>query len=93
MSCCGGKRAQLSQMRPQSQPQPAPTEPQTPEKRAAAERKPRMFEYVGRTTLSVRGAVSGRTYRFTFPGQRVEVAYEDSFAMMAERNVRPARLV
>ena len=90
MSCCGGKRAQLSHAR--SQPAPS-LGPETQEKQPAAERKPRIFEYVGRTTLTVRGAVSGHTYRFTFPGQRIEVAHEDSFAMMAERNVRPARLV
>jgi len=47
-----------------------------------------MFEYVGENSLTLRGAVSGRTYRFSHPGDRVEVAYDDAFAMMAERGVK-----
>ena len=87
MSCCGGKRAQLSRARP-VQAAIAVAEPgDVP---AARERKARTFEYIGRTSLTVRGAVSGTAYRFTHTGDRMEVAADDVFAMMAERDLRPA---
>jgi len=47
------------------------------------------FEYVGHGSLTVRGAVSGRAYRFARGGDRIDVAYDDAFAMMAERDLRP----
>jgi hypothetical protein len=38
--------------------------------------------------LTVRGAVSGAVYRFDRRGARVEVQYEDSFALMAEPELK-----
>jgi hypothetical protein len=51
-----------------------------------------VFQYVGESSLTVRGAVSGRAYRFSRPGDRIEVAYDDAFAMMAERGVKAVDL-
>jgi len=84
MSCCGKKRAELSVRRPVMEPSQAPeTEPV---RRAAP---PRTFEYTGSGGLTLMGVASGSTYRFGHMGTRVEVAYEDAFAMMAEPELRP----
>src|SRR3954463_8970352 len=84
MSCCGKKRAELSMRRAVMAPSPAPqTEPA---RRAAS---PRTFEYTGSGVLTLAGVASGSTYRFGPGNARVEVAYEDAFAMMAEPELRP----
>jgi len=84
MSCCGQKRAELSAKRAVMAPNPASnTEP------ADRVASPRMFEYTGSGVLAVTGVASGSTYRFGQGGVRVEVAYEDAFAMMAEPELRP----
>lgn len=86
MSCCGGKRAQLSRRSVTEAPPPSPTERDQPIAPPRDERT-RTFEYVGYGALTLHGAVSGRTYHFTGRGDRVEVEYVDAFAMMAERDV------
>jgi len=87
MSCCGGKRAQLSDSwRVEQQA----VEPEPHHEPAADARKPRTFEYVGTRSLMVRGAVSGTVYRFAHRGDRVEVAADDAFGMMGEPYIRPA---
>ena len=91
MSCCGGKRAQVAASSVPRGPR-VPDEPVQPAAPAASERKPRIFRYVGESSLTVRGAVSGRAYRFSRPGDRIEVAYDDAFAMMAERGVKAVDL-
>jgi hypothetical protein len=50
-----------------------------------------MFEFTGTGVLTVTGATSGATYRFGHGSARMEVAYEDAFAMMAEPDLRPVR--
>ena len=91
MSCCGSKRAQLSGGRfveGRMQERIAEAEPRyAPPPR---ERTGRTFVYDGDSTLTVRGAVSGTAYRFTYPGVRLEVDADDVFAMMAEPDLRPA---
>jgi hypothetical protein len=71
MSCCGKMRQQLA-----GAVSPPRTEP------AAAEARPGVqyavvFEYTGRTGLTVIGAASGRRYRFDGPGARVVVNPRD----------------
>jgi hypothetical protein len=84
MSCCGKKRAEWSVRRSVAEPTPAleiePARRATP---------PRAFEYTGSGVLTVKGVASGATYRFGKEDARVEVAYEDAFAMMAEPELRP----
>lgn len=87
MGCCGDKRAQLSRDRSVAS---APHEDAGATLPAAHGRGPRVFEYVGPGSLTVQGVISGRRYRFERAGDRLEVAYDDAFAMMAERDVRPA---
>jgi hypothetical protein len=65
------------------------------EKRRAADRQPGLFEYIGNQSLTVKGVHSGTLYRFTTPGEKIEVQYEDTFAFMAEPElifVGPSRL-
>ena len=86
MSCCGQKRAQLQRQQAQ------PVQPRVStgaDKHTEPPRPPRLFEYLGSGSLVLRGAVSGSTYRFSHPGDCVEVAYEDTFALLAEQIVRP----
>lgn len=85
MSCCGSKRAQWArQQSGAAQPASVPDDDQ----RGARPRPPRTFEYSGTGELTLRGAVSGTIYHFDRRSARVEVMYEDAFAMMAEHDLR-----
>jgi hypothetical protein len=46
------------------------------------------FEYVGRTTLTTRGPVTGRVYRFGAPGSRVAVDVRDQASIAAVPHLR-----
>ncbi len=85
MGCCGNKRAGWLQEIKASSPRKT-SEPVDSQETLL--RKTQIFEYIGNRTLSIKGVGSGRVYRFNFPGEKNEVAYEDSFAMMAERDLR-----
>ena len=87
MSCCGHKRAQLSEGWRVQQPAIEPEAHPEPARDAS---RPRTFEYVGTRSLMVRGAVSGTVYRFAHRGARVEIAADDVFGMMGEPFIRPA---
>lgn len=84
MSCCGNKRAELAKASRTPPPAVIPEAPPPPPRQT-----PRLFEYTGTATLTVRGASSGTTYTFTGHGARVEVAYGDTFALFGERELRP----
>jgi hypothetical protein len=58
------------------------------DKSSATEREIRVFRYVGPGKLSLTGAASGRRYVFERTGAELEVAFEDSFALMSERYLR-----
>jgi hypothetical protein len=47
-----------------------------------------MFEYVGRTGMTIIGPVSGRRYRFDRPGARVPVDSRDRPSLAAIANLR-----
>ena len=81
MSCCGEKRAAY---RRELQNQTVSDIEVAPEK------KPRIFEYTGDGTLKLVGISSGAVYYFRFKGQKIEVDYYDSFALMAERDLKIA---
>jgi hypothetical protein len=53
-----------------------------------AEHKTSVFRYVGPGKLSVMGSASGKRYVFERTGAELEVAFEDSFALMSERYLR-----
>src|SRR5215471_11148195 len=79
MSCCGRVRAVVAEI---------------PDVETAGLRiQPRrssdvVFEYVGRTSLTVRGPVTGAIYRFQRKGSRVSVRARDSVALAAVPNLR-----
>lgn len=79
MSCCGNKRA----------PAEAWSDPaQAVQGAPIRESAPRVFEYVGYSSLMVAGVTTRRLYHFAFPGQNLEIAYKDSFAVMAEGDLK-----
>lgn len=84
MTCCGQKRAQL--FRQPVQP-PSKDEMTGTMQRTEPDRPPRLLEYLGNESVVLRGAVSGMTYRFQ-RGDCVEVAYADTFALLAEPGIR-----
>ena len=84
MSCCGKKRAELAKASRTPPPVIMNEAPPAPPRQT-----PRVFKYTGVATLTVRGIVSGVTYTFAQHGARVEVAYEDTFAMFGERDIQP----
>lgn len=73
MSCCGQKT-------PDRSPRPAPRAtspaPSPPQHHAA------IFQYVGRTGLTVVGPVSGTTYRFPGPGSKERVDLRDRAGLL-----------
>ena len=80
MCNCGKKRNQIKQQSPvfnqvvNSQPLPSPTIQKKP---------PVMFEYTGKTALSVIGSITRKNYRFNFPGDKQLIEFNDAGAMMA----------
>jgi hypothetical protein len=76
--CCGKSRAQW---RSSAIPRFAPPTlaPQVAGAAAPSAKPPAVtFEYIGRTTLLVRGPVSKRSYHFDHPGRRLEIDARDS---------------
>lgn len=51
--------------------------------------KPDMFfEYTGNNSLRVTGNATGNSYHFRFKGDKTQVDYHDSFALMAEQDLK-----
>jgi hypothetical protein len=84
MGCCGSKREQLLQQTRELRSQTV-----TSQEPVHSNDPVQIFEYTGRHALKLFGAISGRPDHFTYTGERVEVVHEDSFAMMAEKDVHP----
>jgi hypothetical protein len=85
MSCCGKKRTEwLNERKTPSSVQRI----DAPTVHRGSEHQPGQFEYVGMQSLTVKGVHSGILYRFTYPGERIEVLYEDTFALMAEPDLK-----
>lgn len=80
--CCGSSRAQY---RGTSVSLPPPRlAPKVAASNSSAGRSPGpTFEYIGRTGLTVTGAVTGRVYRFERAGSRVGVDPRDRPSMGA----------
>jgi len=85
MSCCGQKRTALREELKNSAHRETEN---SPEFEPETEKKPRIFEYTGSENLTLKGISSGAVYRFRFPGEKLEVDYYDSFALMAERDLK-----
>ncbi|MEP6900216.1 MAG: hypothetical protein ABJA66_00620 [Actinomycetota bacterium] len=87
MSCCGQKRMAFQQeLKNLSRAEPEDFNDFQPE----TEKKARVFEYTGAENLILKGISSGILYHFRFKGEKLEVNHYDSFAMMAERDLKMA---
>jgi hypothetical protein len=78
MACCGQRRAMAS----------------SNGRIAETGRPPRLtsrealYEYTGGTSMTVRGSVSQRTYRFEQPGARVQIDPRDAASMAGLPDLR-----
>ena len=87
MSCCGQKRMAFKQDLQNSTRYEAEN---SGDSQPETEKHPKVFEYTGDGKLTLRGISTGALYYFRFKGERLEVNYYDSFAMMAERDLKIA---
>ena len=79
--CCGKGREQLQG-----------TSPQTQNDTAGSRRvSGALFQYVGDTALTVFGPVTGKRYRFDWPGDRAWVDLRDRQSMAAVPHLREIR--
>ena len=88
MSCCGKKRMDF--LNELSRPSTKIVDHNVGEN-SKRENNPKLFEYTGLQNLTIKNTNTGTIYRFKYHGDKVEVAYEDSFSMMAENQVIPVR--
>ncbi len=89
MGCCGDKRTAFRAAQPQ--PRFVPSPPARPAAPPAAPGESTRIEHVGRTSVRVRGPVSGRVYTFT-PFRRVQqVDAADVPLLLRSRLFRAAR--
>jgi len=85
MGCCGDKRKLwLQEIRSQA------TEPKKDNSAELARPKysDREFEFTGNHSLKITGIATGKVYHFRFTGDRQMIDYHDSFAMMAEKELK-----
>ena len=77
MCNCGSKRSQLSN---------AGTTVHSP---AIADQSSTVFEYIGKTALTITGAITGRRYRFNKPGDIQSIDPRDVNSVLSVPVVRP----
>ena len=85
MSCCGNKRKEWMNETKSSTQQDSVEIDNVPD---IDEKSDKIFEYTGNHSLKITGLVSGNTYHFKFNGEKLKVKYIDTFALMAERDLR-----
>lgn len=87
MACCGQRRQQVSTpavfVRPANAPAKAAADVPS-----LVEPPGVMFQYVGKTALTALGLVSGRQYRFGYPGAVLQVDSRDAASLSGVRNLR-----
>jgi hypothetical protein len=69
---------------------PGPDAP-TSESAAGAAHGAVSFEYIGRTSLTAIGRITGRRYRFGMPGARVAVDLRDRHSLLSVPHLRQLR--
>ncbi|HEX7584898.1 MAG TPA: hypothetical protein VF373_09440 [Prolixibacteraceae bacterium] len=85
MNCCGNKRKEwLNEVKSSTQQEITGNFQDT----IVSERPDRIFEYTGNSSFKIAGVSSGKTYQFRFKGDKTVVDYNDSFALMAERDLK-----
>lgn len=82
MACCGQTRAQLSLTGKAAL---------AANRVVAAPTPALLFEYTGRTGMTVVGSGTGRTYRFGEPGARVQIDARDVASLAAVPNLSRIR--
>lgn len=85
MSCCGKKREQYVESFSHAHTS-------LPENGRIPAGEDLYFEYTGRTALTIRGSVTGGTYRFHSNGDRQVVDRRDAGGMMGLDILRKVRL-
>ena len=85
MACCGKKRSEWLNHKKSANNQANET---TNSNSSEKEKTDRIFEYTGMRSLSIKGSISGKLYNFKFRGDKLEVDYDDSWALMAERDLK-----
>jgi hypothetical protein len=83
MSCCGGKRAQLMQSKPASNPEVSGRYASKSEQKRIAR-----FEFTGIEPFSVHGLVTGKLYSFMTNGAIVEVDTRDVYSLLPFSSIR-----
>lgn len=87
MPCCGKKRATVRATMSSSAPPDAGTEV-SPRPQGSSV----IFEYVGRTAMTVISPVSGQRYEFARPGAKSEVDGRDAASLATVPNLRMVRM-
>jgi hypothetical protein len=82
MACCGQRRMRVS----------LSGQATAVENRMIAVPSPQvLFEYTGKTGMTVVGSGTGRSYRFSVPGARVLIDARDVHSLVGVENVRRLR--
>lgn len=85
MSCCGNKRKEwLNELNSSAHSETMEIDPGY----LITDKPDRIFEYTGNYSLTINGAASGKYYNFKFKGDKIKVDSIDSFAMMAEKDLK-----
>jgi hypothetical protein len=85
MSCCGNKRKLwLNETKSSTHQKTIAVSSSS----SIADKPGKVFEYTGNYSLTINGVASGKSYYFKFKGDKIIVDYYDSFAMMAERDLK-----
>jgi len=85
MNCCGNKRKEwMNESKNSNQKDTAENDSSI----VIEENRDKIFEYTGNYSLRITGLVSGNSYTFRFKGEKLKVKYIDSFALLAERDLK-----
>jgi hypothetical protein len=81
MGCCGKGRVVLQISRSGAQPAERTPVAPTPARQALHPQNTLLFQYIGKSGMTVLGPITGRRYRFGQPGVIVSVDPRDAPAM------------
>ena len=83
MCNCGKKRSQLKPQSNHVQRMQQPVFEQQIQSPPAQTKQTVMFQYTGKTALTVTGSITRKNYRFNFPGDIQHIAFSDAAAITA----------
>jgi hypothetical protein len=85
MNCCGNKRKEwMNEVKTSAHPETNENNSEP----IVKDKPDRIFEYTGNYSLKITGPSSGKSYQFRFKGDKLLIDYADSFALMAERDLK-----